>query len=133
MATCKEIERYKKDAEGARRLCRRILTAAPDALSASGEAILDGIASKTFLNELSTRQAEVILEIRDETELVSTTWNGLSVTRLIRQCYEGRCDLSEADQEWIEKVYDTSRSTIRRRSVGRLVRCARELDYDACQ
>lgn len=128
MASWSEIERVRKNADEARRIARSLL--------ASDEIVplrpweiefLTGIQSRTFLDELYTRQAEKVLEIRDAVELVSRTGDGLSVSSLVHRCYEARLDLDEDDEEWIKAVYTFSRSSIRRRDLRQLLRCAYQL------
>ena len=125
MATWQEINRVRRDARGARALAQRLLKVYPDALS-SWELDFLGSLSITDVREFTTRQAEKLLQIRDDSEPV-TKYRGYSIASLIRQCYEARLDLNEADEEWVTEMRERSDSSIRRKHIGRLVRCAREL------
>ena len=52
----------------------------------------------------TARQAEKLLDIRDATVLHRDI-AGISVRSLINRCYEGRCDLAEDDEQFVERVY----------------------------
>ena len=127
MASWAEIENLRKDADGARRLCRGLLNGSASALSDTAETFLESIEARHYLDELSTRQAEVILEIRDEVQFVTVTRDGLSVATLIARCHALRDELADPDKEWIEAIFTSSRSTVRRKDIGRLLRCSRSL------
>jgi len=77
--------------------------------------------------QLSYRQVEKLLQIRDDYEQIKQ-FRGLLAQTLIQRCYEARADLpSEADEEFIESY--RGKDTIRRKHVGRLMRCAASLGF----
>jgi hypothetical protein len=76
---------------------------------------------------LSTRQAEVLFEIRDNHELHAQLHGGFSVAILIQRAYEGRLDLDEGDEEWIVEIWKSGTTSLRRRHLGRLRRCCVQL------
>jgi hypothetical protein len=76
---------------------------------------------------LSTRQAEVLFEIRDDYELHSHLSGGFSVAILVQRAYEGRLDLNERDEEWIAEIWKSGRTSLRRRHLGRLRWCCHQL------
>jgi hypothetical protein len=78
-------------------------------------------------DRLSTRQAEVLLEIRNNNELHSQLKGGFSVALLIQRAYEGRLDLDEGDEEWVTEIWKSGRTSLRRRHLGRLRRCCVQL------
>ncbi|MGH6824358.1 hypothetical protein [Methyloceanibacter sp.] len=78
-----------------------------------------------FKGSISTRQGETLLGIRDDLQEMSTIY-GFDVGSLTRKCWLGRADLSEEDEEWIEKL--RGRTTIRWKNRGRLLRIARQLE-----
>jgi hypothetical protein len=78
-------------------------------------------------DRLSTRQAEVLFEIRNNNELHSQLKGGFSVALLIQRAYEGRLDLDEGDEEWITEIWKSGRTSLRRRHLGRLRRCCVQL------
>jgi len=75
---------------------------------------------------LSTRQAEVLFELKEGAEMFSNI-GGISVRNLINKAHEGHVDLEEGDDEWIERVYKSGVSELRRRDLGRLKRCCVQL------
>jgi hypothetical protein len=75
---------------------------------------------------LSMRQREILIELRDSGQAVSTV-RGFSVRSLIRSCRLGSADLDEADADWIAGLHERNLTSIKRRWSGRLVRCARQL------
>jgi hypothetical protein len=126
MASWREIDRVRKDANGARELAQRLLKIYPGELTEWELDFLQSITSYAELFEFTTRQAEKLLEIRDDTEPV-TQYRGFSIARMIRQCYEARLDLSEADEQWIVELHQRDSRSIRRRHLKRLLDCARDL------
>lgn len=76
---------------------------------------------------LSTRQAEVLFEIRDNYELHRELNGGFSVAVLIQRAYEGRLDLDEADEAWIVEIHNRGTTSLRRSHLGRLRRCCVQL------
>ena len=126
MASWREIERVRKDANGARALAQRLLKIYPGELTDWEADFLRSMTTYTELFAFTTRQAEKLLEIRDDAEPV-TACRGFSVATLIRQCYAARLDLTEADEQWIAELHRQGGSSIRRKHLGRLMGCAREL------
>jgi hypothetical protein len=77
-------------------------------------------------DRLSTRQAEVLFELRDAAELHADI-RGISVRNLISKAHEGRVDLDEGDDEWISRIWKSGVTSLRRRDLGRLRRCCIQL------
>ena len=127
MASWREIDRVRKDANGARELAQRLLKIYPGELTEWEMDFLQSITTYTELFEFTTRQAEKLLEIRDDTEPV-TACRGFSVAALIAQCHAARLDLSEVDEQWIAQLHQQGGNTIRRKHAGRLMACARALN-----
>jgi hypothetical protein len=89
---------------------------------------LQDISRDVATEEFTLRQAEKLLQIRDDFEEVSVIgYQRFSVRILIASCKLGRLDLDEDDELWILQFPDGT-STIKRRDAGRLLRCARELN-----
>jgi hypothetical protein len=126
MASWREIERVRKDANAARELAQRLLKIYPGDLTDWEADFLRSITSYRELFEFTTRQAEKLLEIRDDAQPVRDC-RGFSVATLIRQCHAARLDLTEADAQWIADLYRQGGDAIKRRHLGRLMACAREL------
>jgi hypothetical protein len=78
---------------------------------------------------LSTRQAETLFEIRDQYEMHSTLYGGFTVSTIVQRVYERRTTLcDETDEAWIAGLHDCGAISLRRRDIGRLRRCAIEVD-----
>jgi hypothetical protein len=127
MASWREIDRVRKDVNGARDLAKRLLKIYPGELTEWELDFLQSVTSYTELFEFTTRQAEKLLEIRDDTQSV-TQYRGFSIARMIKQCYEARLDLSDADEQWIAELHQADSRSIRRRHLRRLMGCARDLN-----
>ena len=127
MASWREIDRVRKDANGARALAKRLVKIYPGEFTDWEADFLQSITSYTELFEFTTRQAEKLLQIRDDIEPV-TACRGFSIATMVRQCYEARLDLSEADEQWIAELHQQGSNSIRRKHLGRLTSCARELN-----
>ena len=74
----------------------------------------------------TARQAEKLLDIRDATVLHRDI-GGVSIRSLINRCYEGRCDLTEDDEQFVERVYRSGVAELRGRDLARLRRCSIQL------
>jgi hypothetical protein len=83
-----------------------------------------GLAMRDF--RLTARQAEKLLDIRDATVLHRDI-GGVSVRSLINRCYEGRCDLAEDDEQFVERIYRSGVDELRGRDLARLRRCSVQL------
>ncbi|MEA2876811.1 MAG: hypothetical protein QOF14_2007 [Hyphomicrobiales bacterium] len=127
MASWREIDRVRKDANGARELATRLLKIYPGELTKWEEAFLESISSYTELFEFTTRQSEKLLQVRDDLELVAE-YRGFSIPLLIKNVFDARLDLSEADEQWFLQIREKTQVSIRRKHLGRLMRCARELN-----
>lgn len=127
MASWPEIERFRKSADECRALAARLLKIPDSELTEWERLFLDGIVLKIGVEQFSTRQAEKLLQIRDDTQLVETI-DSFSVAILLRKVHAARLDLSESDEDWIVALYDPNRNTIKRRNAGRLKALARTLN-----
>jgi len=78
-------------------------------------------------DQLSTRQAEVLFEVRDDNELISKIDGNINVSNLIQRAYEARLDLDERDEEWIVAIWNRGTTSLRRRHLVRLKRCCVQL------
>jgi hypothetical protein len=123
MANWKEIDRLSKD-PGAVRVLAKSLLRIPDAAWTDWE--LDFLDHMSFRHDpLTTLQAEKLIEIRDNAQFLATC-DGFNIPTLIEQCRTARFDLnSDEDITFIERL--KGRASIRKRDVGRLFRCCREL------
>jgi hypothetical protein len=153
MALWSEIDRLRKDPEGFRTLAKGVARAYGAALTDWERDFLSSIqdqhqqqefttrqserllqirasaaARKRPRNEeFTTRQSEKLLQIRDDYEMVTKLPLGLSVRLVLAQCVEGRADLPEEREEWILKRYEQNPNAIRRKDVGILMWCGRQV------
>jgi hypothetical protein len=124
MASWVEIERVRKDPATVRRIAKDALARGPNEWEAE---FLE--ARTSCRGELTTRQSEKLLEIRDDLVMMTEVGYGnYSVRILLDKCHMARLDLDEADEVWIVKVREKHPTMIRRRDAGRLMRCARQLN-----
>jgi hypothetical protein len=70
--------------------------------------------------------AEELLDIRDATVLHRDV-GGVRVRSLVNRCYEGRCDLAEDDERFVERVDRSGVAELRGRDLARLRRCSVQL------
>ena len=75
-------------------------------------------------DELSTRQGEKLIELRDEAIWYASV-DGFSLKVLIGRCYLCRDELSEQDAAFIERLKTSGATKLRRKEARRLIRCAR--------
>jgi hypothetical protein len=127
MASWREIDRVRKDPQGAAGIAKRLLSLPASEFSDWELEFLRSIQQLRNVEEFSTRQVEKLLQIRDDIQEVTETL-GFSVRLLLKGCVDARLDLSESDEEWVLARSRVSSSSIRRKHVGRLMRCARELN-----
>ncbi|PVM85877.1 hypothetical protein [Caulobacter endophyticus] len=126
MASWREIEALKQDRGAAQRLAEALFALGPEALTDWEQDFLEGVPRRLLYDDLSTLQAEKLLQIRDDVEVLSM-FEGMRIASLIRRCHEARLDLEEDDEDWIVQIAQTSPTALRRRYLGRLLRCARRL------
>lgn len=125
MASWKEIERFRKDTKAVRLLAEALLKIDTTREHPWETDFL--VSMRTWHGELTTRQSEKLLQIRDGLETV-TVFRGFSVKALLAGCHLARLDLVEDDEAWIVRCRAKSESSILRRHVGRLMRCASQLN-----
>jgi hypothetical protein len=128
MASWKEIDRVRKDPKGFRALAARLLAHTPDLTDWERDNFLPSIMRQSEKEEFTTRQSEKVLQIRDDYENVTQLPGNFSVRLILRACNAARLDLSEDDEAWISQRIEISETTIRRKHIGRLMRCARQVD-----
>jgi hypothetical protein len=77
---------------------------------------------------LTTRQAEKLLDIRDGAVLCRDI-RRVSVRNLINRCHEGRVELDEDDELFIEQLWQSGVAELRRNDLARLKRCSVQLGW----
>ncbi len=125
MSSWREISAIGKDPVRVRNSAKGLLAAYRADLTDWELDFLDSVLQRSEQDEnLTTRQAEKLVEIRDSLKHYSTI-DGLSVRRLIENCWMARLDLSESDEDFINRVRGCG--SLRRSDAQRLLRCARQL------
>lgn len=124
MLDYRKVNALAKDAARARRMAQPLLKSEDQEWT---EWELDFLAAMSERREeLTTRQAEKLLELEDAcTWLDKVPGEGFSVRLLVKECYEARADLDEDDAAFIEALRAEGATRLRRRAVYRLMRCAR--------
>jgi hypothetical protein len=126
MASWIEIDRIRKDPVAFKALAKRLLADPTYERSDFANRFLEDI-SKYNAAELTARQGEVLLAMRDEAAIYQSI-RGISVARLIEVSYLNRLDLAdESDQERIEKLKVQGRSFVRGYEMGWFKRICKEL------
>lgn len=127
MASYREMNALAKDPA-------RVRSLAESLLAVNGAELTDW--EQTFLGDLkwldgnealTTRQAEKLVEIREDNEWV-TQIDSYSVANLFKNCFQARLDLSEDDEAFLMRMRELGHtSRMRRREARWLLRCARQL------
>lgn len=72
----------------------------------------DRVLPLAWLTEISYRQAEWLLAVRDNFRFVST-YRHFSIKALLKACYENRLDFDEATEEWITTTFKADVPSLR--------------------
>jgi hypothetical protein len=129
MASWREIDRVRKDPTAMRALAAYLLKLLNADLTDWEIKFLQSISADQTSEEFTTRQAEKLMQIRDDSEEVSEIGPRLSVKIVIADCKMGYLDLAAVDEhkaEWI-KAFPVGTSKIKRKYASRLLNCARIL------
>jgi hypothetical protein len=124
-----EIERVRKDPEAFRLLARHLL-ADPDYARIRSDTATDFLEniSRYGSDELTTRQGEFLLELRDEAKAHFKIGDGLSVAILIEKCFQARLELgNDHDIERIAALKASGRGYVTGKEIGWFKRICREL------
>ena len=129
MASWIEIDRVRKDPRVFKPLAGHLLAAANYASERSEFAtdFLESV-SRSDAEELTTRQGEILLELRSEGQRHFRIGDGLSVEILIEKCFLARLDLSNDDDiARIEALKVSGRTFVTGRQIGWFKLICREL------
>jgi hypothetical protein len=128
MQDYREIDRVRKDAVAVSSLAKRLLVIPNHDWNDWELDFLEHMARHRGRDSIATRQGEKLIELRDDSEYHSLV-KGFSVVSLITNCWLARDHLnSEQDRKFIEDLKASGVAAIRRRQLGKLLACARELD-----
>jgi DNA invertase Pin-like site-specific DNA recombinase len=125
MASWIEIERVRKDPGTFRSLAKHLLVDPNCEENEFVDGFLENIANWKR-DEISLRQCEVLLELRDSSE-IHFRYRGLSISTLIIKCYEGRWELDPADRSRIENLYESGRGYVTGAQMGWFKRICKQL------
>ena len=125
MASWIEIDRVRKDPNTFRPMAARLLADPVFERSEFADGFLENIANWRR-DELSTRQGEILLELRDQAE-IHHRYKGLSIPTLIEKCYLDRSDLDEGDRRRIETLKESRRGYVTGGQMGWLKRICKQL------
>ena len=89
---------------------------------------LESMTRRTSTDPISTRQREVLTELKDNATSHTTTRDGQSVRALILRCWEARLDLDEEDEQFIADLYERKLTSLKPRQLGRLQHCISTLN-----
>jgi hypothetical protein len=123
MTDYREINALQRDPARAARMAQTLL-ALHDIAWTDWELDFLGSMSRESDEDLSTRQAEKLVELRDASVWHSSV-DGLSLRLVVKSCNEMRHLLSERDEEFVVRLREQGATALRRRDAARLMRCAR--------
>lgn len=121
----RDVNALAKNPAEARRCATVLLALANSEWSDWELDFLDGISQRKF--ELSSRQAEILVELRDGAGWF-TKAGGILLAALVKKCWQARLDLSSDERiEFIERLYESGATSFRRRTALYIWSCAIEL------
>ncbi|WP_284876635.1 hypothetical protein [Brevundimonas sp. MEB006b] len=125
MATERELFRVRHDPVEWRGIVKRLLEIADqDGVDDRHLVLIDSLNAQTERVELSYRQAEWLLDARDDSEFVVTYLN-FSIKLMLKECFENRFGIDdEDDQMWVEKTHSERLVRLRKMEAKRLFRIA---------
>ncbi len=126
MTSWREISAYSADPEACRKLARRVFDVYGEALSAWETTFLESIARNARTERFTTRQAEKLLQIRDDLMPVDVL-NGFNLSTLLQRCFEARMDLTDDDESWLIELHEKASKFFRTRDARRLLGWAKRL------
>ena len=127
MASWREIERIRRSPEQFRPIAARLLTLPNGNWWEYAERFLRDVSTRE-VPELTTRQAEFLLKLRDDKTKHFKVCGGLSVATLIEKCHCARLELDvDEDIEFIESLKRSGREFVTGRQLGWFVRICKQL------
>jgi len=123
----REIDRLKKNPEAFRSLARQLLRTPGTAWTEWELDFLESMSVREPDSGPSTRQCEVLLDLRDST-LSYSRIDGFSVQALIENTWRARFDLGDDDERFVDELHALCATSVKRRQLLRLLVCARKVD-----
>jgi hypothetical protein len=124
MPDYREISALAKDPAKARGLARLLATLDDVAWTDWEIDLLDSL--QNIDRELTTRQSEKLVELRDASLRVATI-DGFNLRALVHACWLARQELEDDDQAFVERMRASDASMLRWRDGARVMRIARQL------
>jgi hypothetical protein len=103
-ASPREIEEFRKDPDRWRPLLKLLLKYDRQALSDEFLDFSERVSEFEWLQEISYRQAEWTLGVRDKVRIVSS-YRQFSLIALLKTLYLNRYDFAEHNERWIEAMF----------------------------
>ncbi len=126
MASWREIDRIRKDPAAFKALAKRLLDDPGFERSEFADGFLTNIIGWKR-GELTTRQGEILLDLRDEAE-IHCEYQGLSIATLIEKCFANRFELAQADRQRIEGLHRSARRYVTGGQLGWFKRICKQLN-----
>lgn len=125
MATERELFRVRHDPVEWRGIVKRLLEIADqDGVDDRHLVIIESLNAQTERVELSHRQAEWLLDARDDSEFV-TKYFDFSIKLMLTECYQNRFGIDDDDeQNWVEKAYSERLVRLRKKDAKKLFKIA---------
>lgn len=125
MVSWLEIERVRRNPAEFRPLAQALLKDPLCEESRFADGFLANIATWNW-DEISLRQCEVLLDLRDHAE-IHPTYRGLSIATLIQKCHENSSKLGPEDRIRVEDLYESGRRFVTRAQLGWFKKICKEL------
>jgi hypothetical protein len=126
MASWIEIDRVRKDPAAFKPLAKRLLKDPSFERSEFADDFLENIINWKR-DELTTRQGEILLELRDEAE-IHYEFKGLSIPILIDKCFANRFDLDDGDRQRIQRLRQSGKRYVTGGQMGWFKRICKQLN-----
>ncbi|MGE3917505.1 MAG: hypothetical protein AB7F78_17570 [Hyphomicrobiaceae bacterium] len=120
----REIERLKADSRAFRSLAQSLLQRSDVEWTEWELDFLECVSEHELEPGPSTRQCEVLVELRDGATAISLV-EGFSVRAMVEATWQARLDLDEGDEAFISSLHASGAAAIKKRAVRRLLACAR--------
>jgi hypothetical protein len=126
MASWIEIDRVRKDPAAFKPLAKRLLKDPSFERSEFADDFLENIINWKR-DELTTRQGEILLELRDKAE-IHYEFKGLSIPILIDKCFANRFDLDAGDRQRIQRLRESGKRYVTGGQMGWFKRICKQLN-----